>query len=329
MKSNKDFSGAIFLILLGIIFLLNTTGTVGWGIWTYILDYWPIVFVFWGIRLIIGNSLVAEIVLGVLSLIVYSSIGLLSYSAYTQKDLPFVPNYINEHFNRPLIKNSSGEYKEEKQLIEEKDFSNVENRNLDIKVGASKFSLTDDASSTNYLALFSKFNDGFIEPKLTSTMGEKDLNIEFRTVSSKRMFRFWNNVTSEFDLTLGKTGIPTNIDIDLGAGEGVVTLKEVKLGNVNGHVGAGQLTLSLLDKSVPNKILLEIGAANVDLTIPKNVGYSLEYDLGVGDISENNDSIASFISKETTYKSSNYEDAQTKIEIVTKVGAGSLNIYTK
>lgn len=55
----------------------------------------------------------------------------------------------------------------------------------------------------------------------------------------------------------------------------------------------------------------------------------MEYDLGIGNISTDGKDIASFIGSEKEYKSENYNLADIKVNIVAKVGVGSLVIESK
>ena len=50
--SKRNYSWAVFLVLVGILLLLNTTGVVGWGIWQYIARFWPVFIVLIGIKII-------------------------------------------------------------------------------------------------------------------------------------------------------------------------------------------------------------------------------------------------------------------------------------
>jgi len=327
MKEDRDFGGAIFLITIGVVFLLNTTGVLGWGIWPSILEFWPVILVLWGIKLIIGDSLIANIVMGVVSLIVYTGIIVLAYVGYTQNNIPFLSDDMNERIKQPIFQTFNGEYKEEDMKIEASKYENIETRNIDINVGASEFTLKDSAESEDYISLHSKYVDNHVEPELESSNKDKELNIEFSTKSPNNLF-FFRNVTPMFNLEIGKASLLTNLNIQLGAGDGTVSLENVALNSVNAKVGAGDLEMSLLKNSVPKKMLIEIGAANMDITIPKETGFSVEYKVGVGDLNIDDESLVTFASN-NTYKSSNFDTATSKIEIVANVGAGSLNISTK
>ena len=70
-NNSRDTVWAIFLIFVGAIFLLNTTGVVGWGIWTYLLRFWPVFLILAGIKLVMGKSAIAELILSIVALMLF------------------------------------------------------------------------------------------------------------------------------------------------------------------------------------------------------------------------------------------------------------------
>lgn len=79
--------GALWLISLGGIFFLNTTGVLPWGIWADVFislaKLWPIFLIAVGISIIVGDSLPAKIISGVLWYLVFAAIfatALIQYS---------------------------------------------------------------------------------------------------------------------------------------------------------------------------------------------------------------------------------------------------------
>lgn len=330
-KKRKDVIFAIFLIFIGIIFLFNTTGFIGWGIWNHILRFWPIFLILAGIKLIFENSIVTEMILGILALILFSLVAIFSYISYTSETLPFIP----ERFSQ-FVKDNPGWFGEpfgdeikESQSIDLEKYDDVESRVLDINVGASQFTLTDDPTLDNYIILESKYTEGHITPSLESSLDDGTLDILFKTQSPRRVFFGFGTRTFSptFDLTLGQTDIKTDLNIQLGAGKGNITLENLSLGSLVSKLGAGKLDLEVSNSAIPEDISIELGAGKMTLTIPEEVGYELSYELGVGQISVNQVSIADFIGEETEFRSENFDEATEIIEIDAKVGVGSFEIY--
>ncbi len=328
VQNKRDVVFAIFLIFIGSIFLLNSTGVIGWGIWQHILRFWPIFLILAGIKLIFDKSTVAEIIIAIIAFILFACVAMFSYISYTAQSLPFIPRVISRHIkeNPEWFSGVSGTEVEETERIEFEDYEDVQERVLDINVGASKFTLTDEVEMEEYLVLESNYVPGYIEPSLRSRLVGDSLDITFRTETARRFFFWGGSFSPEFNLILGRVEVPTSLNIQLGAGKGIVNLENVNLSEIKTSVGAGKLDITLRENAIAEKITLELGAGKTTLNLPEDIGYELSYELGVGRISTNNESIADFIGEDTSFKSPNYDEATRTIQISAKVGVGSLEI---
>jgi hypothetical protein len=323
----KDIVFAIFLIFIGGVFLLNTTGIIGWGVWQYILRFWPVFLILGGVRLILGESLITNIILSVFALILFILVGIYSYTSYSSKTIPFVPSRINEFIfeNPDWLENRSGEEIEEDLIVKSEEYEGIESRVLNIDIGASEFFLDDEGKDDEYISLSSIYTKGYIEPSFESEAKDKELTMTFKTIAPQT-FGFWGSNSTEFDLSLGNTDLATDINIVLGAGKGEIDLNSLSIGKLNTEVGAGKLSITLDEEAIPTDLSIDLGAGSMVLNIPEEVGYSLSYDLGVGEIIENGNEIATFLGKNSDFDSENYESAEKKITIVARVGVGSLEI---
>ena len=327
IKQNRDVVFAIFLVFIGSIFLLNTTGVVGWGIWEYILRFWPVFLILAGVKLILGHTVITEIIITALAIALFAIVGIYSYVSYTARSIPLLPiniqNYIIE--NPDWLTSQRGNDINENTYVAADKYEDIEKRSLEINVGASSFNLTDEASDDEYISLHSTYTKGYIEPSLRTEKKDDTVKIYFDTRSPRRVM-FWSMKSPEFNLSLGKVELPTDIYITLGAGRGNIDLNRVGVSRLDCKVGAGELVATLDTVSIPSEINLEIGAGAMILNIPQDVGYKISYNLGVGEISENGNEIAAALGKSSEYTSDNYDDEETKIEINAKVGVGSLEI---
>lgn len=323
----KDIVFAIFLIFVGGVFLLNTTGVVGWGVWQYILRFWPVFLILGGVKLILGDSLITNIILSIFALLLFILVSIYSYTSYTSKTLPFMPSHMNDFiFDNPYwFEHRGGERTEEEAVIKSKDYEDIEKRILNIDVGASKFTIQDEDNDDTYISLNSIYTKGYIEPSLEAKASEKELDISFKTIAP-RTFGFWGSNLTEFNLSIGNTDLLTDINTILGAGEGEINLDKLTLGKLNAQVGAGKLTMTLDKDAIPTELNIDLGAGSMVLNIPEEVGYTLSYDLGVGEITENGKEIATFLGKNSDFNSENYDTAEKKITIVGRIGVGSLEI---
>ncbi len=64
----------VMLLLGGCMLLLNTMNAVPWQVWDYIGHFWPILFIFMGLQVIFGNTILASIILFVTSVIAFGLI---------------------------------------------------------------------------------------------------------------------------------------------------------------------------------------------------------------------------------------------------------------
>lgn len=258
---SRDVVWAIFLIFVGTIFLLNTTGVIEWGVWLYILRFWPVFLILGGIKLVIGNSVIAEIVLTVLTLLTFLTIGILAYSSYT-------PKY-RLSFHGPMYEYMRGKYprfvqdrdRVSKQMVvtQEEFPEGVSSKRLELNVGAAYFELSDEDIS-NFVTINSTYPGHLSSPTIDSKLTDGELDMKFKSAFSSS-FMFMNNQRSSYDLVLGKQNIPTDLRISLGAGEGKVVLTDTVMNEISSQVGAGKLVIDLSERSIPNeRIYIELGA---------------------------------------------------------------------
>lgn len=325
-SDERNYSWAAFLILVGIMFLLNTTGVVGWGIWIYVIRFWPVLVILIGIRIILGNSLLARI-LGMLFTIALT-VGVfgISYMQFTEKEIPFVPEKVNEW----VLKGGSGMFNLQQEIVEESEkvsgyeYKDIVERSLGIDVGACKFSVSED-DMDEYITMDSKFPKNYTAPKLEHREENGILNLSVTGASSKSFYLFYDE--SQYDIKLGQLTLPTNLDIKLGAGSGDITLDSIPVKDFWAEVGAGKLDASFTTDSIPSgEVRLSVGAGKMNLTVPTRVGYVLEYDLGVGSISTDGKEISGVSGGRGKYTSSNYSSSDMKLNIYISVGVGSFNI---
>lgn len=326
MEKQKDITGAIFLVSIGVLFLLNTTNIVPWGIWLQIFRFWPIILVLLGIKIILRESKVGQIVYPIVYTLFIIFIGATSYFFTKNQNVPFLPeNVTNCIFNKcENVDNSS--LMESESYINLADYSGITSRTLNINIAASTLNLNDE-NADYYLHSQAKDYTESNKPILETAAKE---NVLTTTFDNTRMHYslWWNFKSPEYTLTLGQNTIPTSVSIDLGAGEGIVNLDSTAIKTLNARVGAGSLNMTLGEQSIPETMNLNIGAGEIVLTLPENVGILVSYDLGVGSIQLEETSIEG-VGKETNYRSSNYGNATKKITITASVGVGQLTIARK
>lgn len=321
----RNYSWAVFLVLIGILFLLNTTGIVGWGIWEYIARFWPIFIILLGIKIILGESVLAKSLEIFFTLFLTVSVFLIAYIQYTAAGVSFLPSGVNQWVLKggSGIFNLSKDNSTENLEIAEDEYSEVSERKVNIDVGAGKLTLV-ESNSEEYIQVTQEYPTAYREPTLDESFKEGILELTYEGASAKYFNMFTNE--SRYDIKLGQLEVPTSIDLSLGAGDGDISFEMLPVDDFYSKVGAGDLDVSFSKYSIPSgDMFLDIGAGKMTLKLPESVGYLIEYDLGVGNINVNGRDVAE-VSSRGEYTSSNYKSADVKLKLVVTVGVGSFNL---
>lgn len=56
MERRPGYVGPLILIAIGLILLFNRSGLLHLGIWWFLLHYWPVIFILWGIEILARHS---------------------------------------------------------------------------------------------------------------------------------------------------------------------------------------------------------------------------------------------------------------------------------
>ncbi len=320
-QENKDYTGAIFLVLIGILFLLNTTNVVPWSIWLYLLRFWPILLILAGLKMVLPKTNVGTIIMTVVYTLFMLAAGVMSYYFAIEKKVPLIPERVSEILSGQYAMNQETQTKEDYILSE--DYTGVESRILDVFIGASDLTLNDENQAYHLLSKTTYQYDDDL-PEIAAGVEEKLLSMSFSN-QDVRHLGIWRFVAPKYELTLGQNILPTSLDITIGAGKATVDLDSTVLKSVFAEVGAGNLDMTFSETSLPESINLEIGAGDMIITIPKNAGVSIVYNLGVGEINLDDGQIEG-IGEDGGYRTSNYDTAEKKLIIDAKVGVGALTI---
>ena len=319
---DRDIVWPLFLIFLGVMFLLNTTGVVSWNVWGVMWRFWPVFIIFSGLQLMFGKGKIGSWIVGLLALILFSFIGITALS--------IIESPILERFNITVpqqwenIIDSKGEQKTTQSTIALKDYEDVDELNLILELGIGKLTVVDD-DSDNILSLDASYFEHWGEPTLEQNQKDKTLTVTFSQDQNDGFLGF-NKTNPEYDLTLGQDELPTSVTIGLGAGEVILDIDAVLLDGLNGDVGAGKLVVSLSEESIPESMKLNVGAGAVEINLPENIGYSIDYSVGVGEISSRGQEIGGLGSDGEKWESENFDEADKTISIEANVGAGKITI---
>lgn len=324
--TRKDNSWAVFLILFGALLLLNSIGVVSWGIWSYIVRFWPILIILIGLRIILGRFGIGRLINMILTIVLTLGVFVIAYIQYTQQGIEFFPDEVNNW----VLQGGGGIFNLKKELIESNfaitpsQYPNTKERVVRIDVGACNIQVNQNEAD-ELIKISSKYPKDFTQPSFSHSENSGALDIDFTGAKADNPLLFYDN--SEYNMFIGNKDLITDLDIKLGVGNGTLNLEDLLIKDFWAEVGAGELDIVLGVQSIPSgEIRMVVGAGKMNFKIPSRIGYTLEYDLGIGNITVNGKSVSEISGGRGRYVSDNLATSDVPITIYVTVGVGSFNI---
>lgn len=316
----RDIGGALVLISIGILLLLNTTDIVGWGVWAYIflsfLRLWPLYLLLAGLHIIFGKEGWARILMSIFSWLVFMIIIATALISYTNQSFSWDSIFtgLNINLNQNLQTQDT--------TVAKVDYPNVTSRDLNILLTAGKFSLT-DSTATDFLTLHSVYPENQAVPNLAVSETNHKLSMAFTQDLSKSWLLFPVK-GPEYNFGLGSSTLPTALTLEMTAGDGNITLEKTVVSDFNAKMTAGNLTVNLSNSALPEAISLEITAGNLDVILPKDIHLVVDYQLTAGSLSIGGQNLK-WGTNTYIYNASE----TTKVSLNIQVTAGNLDINFK
>jgi hypothetical protein len=149
--------------------------------------------------------------------------------------------------------------------------------NLEMSAGQ----LTINSGATHFMDADFTFTDSYEEPRVdynvTNGVGHVTVSQDSDSVHIGHSQNDWNLHFSR--------GIPIELKIDMGAGQGNLHLRDVPLTSLALNIGAGQVDVDLTgDRKVDLSADIEGGVGQANIRLPKNVGVIAHASGGIGAI---------------------------------------------
>ncbi len=249
----------IFLILTGLLLLFSELGIIHFY-WRDLLKLWPLIFIFWGLDLLIGEkrwgSWVAVLIILLLVLFV------VFFSSYGR---PFFRGRGHDFY-----------YKEWRYPFRE----NIKTLNLDIATGVRSVILEGVANKENLIYITSN-SEFYIDKTEEEKNGE--LNLSLKIENEELDFSFFNRDKMEQTNVVIDSNVFLNLNFEAGVGNSVLNLRNFKLKNLSVKGGVGNLKIYLPKTSCYGEV--EGGVGNIEVYIPENIILDLSTETGLGRIS--------------------------------------------
>jgi hypothetical protein len=251
MKSSVVFWG-VFLILIGILLLLDN-----WNLFNYnlhfIIDFWPLILIVWGLSLLKLNDTAKNILAGLsgafLALLIMA---ILNFDFSIKKFI----EYDNEEINEP-----------ESKIHEEFKFaydSAFTKGRICFEGAAGQFSFNENTNDLIYM----ESGKYLVDPIVTPDPKSKTIEIDIQSSPGHGKV---NHLDNELNVKLNRL-VDWDMDISLGAAEFDADFSDQKIKTIDLDAGAADIEITLGDRSDTTYIDISVGASDIIIRIPQNSG---------------------------------------------------------
>ncbi len=297
-EKNKGFSfTAGFLILLGIVFLLNNFGILSWDLWQNLWKFWPILLVLFGVEIILGrNASVKSFVF--LLILIFLVPTILVLNPFTGN--PLATKKIN--FERPL--------------------GNLTKASFKFELPSTNLKITNvNENATEIFTGFLKYSQVLPKPTLSENrhFGEAAYKI---VQTERKQVPLSNNIgnSGEFKLT---NAVPLELVFKSNTAVLDLNLKKLRVSALQVDSKAGSINV-IFPKDFSTRAYFLTQASLIKLTIPKENGVSLKIDSSFKSLKLDSERFKKF--DKANYKSTNFDTSQIKIEIEISGSASNIEI---
>jgi hypothetical protein len=213
---------------------------------------------------------------------------------------------------------STGELQTESQSVE---LDEAESVRTELKIGFGKLNLSGGAQQLME-ADFS-YNVSEWEPEVSYDGGRQGtLTVQQGGIDQDSFsLQGLDDARNEWDIQLNN-GVPTDLSIEMGAGENDLRLGSLSLTALDLQMGAGVSMVDLSgDWAEDLEASIQGGAGEATLRLPRDVGVQVDAEGGIGEIN------ASGLTKDgNTYTNDAYGSSDTRLSIDFEGGVGQVNL---
>jgi len=292
MERDKNSSGfAVFIILIGVCVLLINFDILRLSMFWGVAHLWPLLLIIAGLSILFRRVRYFNVVLW----LVFFGI-VIGYSYLNMDEKSWF-------FGDPV----EMVFQEENALIVTEGIVDIDMRQGTLNIGTN----TNDKISYNVPKTG-------IESKMLNTSDTKPTELIVKDTNWEDAFNTFQNRKYEFSLP--NHGEWT-FDIDGAVIDGTIDLSDLKVESFKLDYAVGDIDLFISDKT-SGSYVIDFAVGDIMIDIPDNVGVRLVVDGAINSIDVPND----FSNSDSTYYSSNYDDASEVIELRISLAIGNVEI---
>lgn len=248
---------AIILIAIGVLFMLDNLNVLDFGFWKF-LSLWPLILILWGVSILPVKDWIK-----VVSLVLILALTVVFYPRITTQpwfDVHGCSRHV--HIDRSDDETDTTAY--QPQNLSVPFDSTVTASELKLQAAAGKYNVE---GMTSDMLSFNKRGD-IGDYSLTTTSEGTKKRISLEIDDDNRNHSLDNN---RVDIRLTDR-TPWNLDLDIGAAEVLLDLREYRVDTLKLQAGAAAIRIKAGEKSPAMNMEFNAGAASIAVEVPKASG---------------------------------------------------------
>ncbi|HEY82404.1 MAG TPA: cytochrome d ubiquinol oxidase subunit II [Dehalococcoidia bacterium] len=283
----------VFLVFLGIVFLLQTFGVLPWGLWVTLWRFWPVLLIAVGLAILMRRHS-PWLVSGLIFALLLASLGI----AIWQHGPASPVGAATKSYAEPL--------------------DNLERARVEIDLSAGSLTIGSlPTGSTNFVEAMSGGKPGDMLATFQRQDGEGLLILRTKPTSQQ----VWNEAESHWEVNLSRE-IPLALEIKSAVGDLNLDLSQLSVTELGMDIDAGNCVIQM-PASASTKAYIKADLANIEVTIPEGVAAKLKIaaDLTALEIDEGR-----FPRRGDYYISPDFEQAVNQLELELDSDLGRVQI---
>jgi len=284
----------IFLLFLGIVFLLQTLDVLRWGLWGTLWRFWPVLIIIIGLGILLRRYnawLVSLLVLAVLG----ACLGI----AIWQYGPSLSSGMVTKDYSEPL--------------------GDIERAQIEIDFSAGSITIGSlPPGSPNFVEATSEVRNSRKIMSVDFYQQDGEGKLYLSTVNQ----RFWGEPGIRWEVNFTRN-IPLAINIKSAASNMELDLSELKVTELRLDVDAGNYNVTAPSTAGTSDIEIEANAANIEVTIPDGVAAKIQVDtnLSILDVDKSR-----FPQQGDYYMSQNFVSAENQVELEIDCDVGRVQV---
>ena len=278
----------VFLLFLGIVFLLQTIGVLPWGLWGTLWRFWPVLIIIIGVGILLRRYNV-----WLVSLLILAMLGACLGIAAWQYEAPPPTGATTRSYSEPL--------------------GDIERGQIEVDFNAGSISISSLPPGS----------PDFVQATSEGRNGEGSINVDFQRHDGEgRLYLSTEQDGVRWEVRLATITLLA-INIKSAASNAEIDLSQLKVTELQLDIDASNCKLTLPSSAGTTGVDIKADVSNVEVTIPAGVAARVEVDtdLSAQDVDESR-----FPKQGDYYISGNFDTAQNRVYLKIDCDVGRVEV---